>query len=115
MSKHFVIIREFNLDVNLTNFNELFDYFCSLCDKKPEKKVSLHLISYIILQTKDLNEYYQNLINDIIEIVLTDNYLNNKDKFNLLKKLIDLKLCLSKEQNAFELLKIIWNEYNDLI
>ena len=79
MSKHFVIIREFNLDVNLTNFNELFDYFCSLCDKKPEKKVSLHLISYIILQTKDLNEYYQNLINDIIEIVLTDNYLNNKD------------------------------------
>ena len=104
LSKNFVKISHFNLDVNLTDFNELFDYFYSLCEKNPEKDMCLHLISYVILQTKDLNENYQNLINDIMEVVLIDNYLNNQDnRFKLLDKLIenDLKLCLSKEQNSF--------------
>ena len=103
LSKNFVKISDFNLDVNLTDFNELFDYFYSLCEKNPEKDMCLLLISYVILQTKDLNENYQNLINDIMEVVLIDNYLYNQDnRFKLLDKIKnDLKLCLSKEQNSF--------------
>lgn len=90
LTKNFVKITDFDIEVNLIDFNELFDYFYSLCDKNHEKDMCLHLISYIILKTKDLNENYQNLINNIMEVVLTDNYLRiEENRFKLLNKLID--------------------------
>ena len=51
------------MDTNKDNCYELFEYFFHLCDNKTEKRISLHLISKIILTTDNLNEIGQNLIN----------------------------------------------------
>ena len=104
LSKEFIKIKDFDMDANLTNFNELFDYFSSLCENLPEKKITLHLVSLIILNTNELSEEYQYLINNVMKIILTDNFLKNKENVNsLMNKLLneDLKKCLKKDQILF--------------
>lgn len=104
LNENFVQIKEFDIEINLVNFIELMDYFTSLCENKPEKEICLKLILIIILQKKELNENHQNLINEIMKIVLNEDFLNKKEnRFNLLNKLIedDLKKILNNEQNEF--------------
>ena len=102
LDKDFIIINEFDLDANYNDFKELFDFFTTLCIKKPEKILALQLISCIILETNQLTENYMKLIEEIKKIVLIDNCLKKlDDRIKLMNKLMDdVKLCLNREQNV---------------
>lgn len=104
LNKDFIKIKDFDMDANLSIYNELFDYYSSLCEEEPEKKIALHLISLILLNTDEINNNYQCLINTIMTIILTKNFLKNKKNVSdLMSQLLnqDLKLCLTKEQNTY--------------
>lgn len=104
LSKDFIQIKEFDIDANFDNFCELFEYFVNLCDHNPEKRISVHLISIILLTIEELDQKYQNLINNIMKIVLSDNFLDDeKEMFNLMNQIIenDLKLCMNKEKYTY--------------
>ena len=96
------------IKVNINDFNgkytelsRLFNHFILCCDKneiKKEKKLAIQLIYIILLNKIDLNKYYENFLNILLQIIIKDNFIEDKDNF--LNKLIscDLKLCLNEEQ-----------------
>ena len=43
---NFPKLEEFDLEANLQDFNDLFDYLYSLCENKSVKNIALHLISF---------------------------------------------------------------------
>lgn len=100
---NFPTLEEFDLEANIKDFSDLFDYLYSLCEDKPVKNIALRLISFLILQGKDHNKNYEQLLTDINEIVLNENYLDNSDKRKkVMNDLIsDLKLCLKVEKYKY--------------
>ena len=101
LDKDFIEIDEFDVNVNCNEFKDLFDYFCSLCKGKSEKILALNLISCIVLETNEITEIYEKLIEDIKKIVLIDGCLNKmEDRNELMNTLMkEVKLCLNEKQN----------------
>ena len=104
LSDDFIVIQEFDLDSNISNFKELFEFFISLCEKKPGKQIALQLISLIILNTENFGIAETTLVKDIMPIILSENFFNQKDNVTkLMNKLInqDLILCFDEKKNIF--------------
>lgn len=104
LSDDFIVIQEFDLDSNISNFKELFEFFISLCEKKPGKQIALQLISLIILNTENFGIAETTLVKDIMPIILSENFFSQKDDVTkLMNKLInqDLILCFDEKKNIF--------------
>ena len=104
LNPYYIIIKEFDIEVNLTSFMELMDSFCINCNNSKVKELSIRLISFLILQIIELNESYEKIINELMQIVLKENYLMDKQNVLKLYKLTEK-----------EFKKILKNEQNDLI
>ena len=91
---------EFDINDNWSEFQQLFDYFSSLCKKKPEKILALNLISCMVLVTNEITEIYEKIIEDMKKIVFIDGFLNKmEDRIKLMNKLMEeVKLCFNAEQ-----------------
>ena len=100
---NFPKLEKFDLEANIQDFNDLFDYLYSLCKNKPVKNIALRLISFLILQDNDLNQNYEKLLTDINAIVLNENYLDTPEKRKKIMNdlMNDLKLCLKKEKYKY--------------
>ena len=99
LNRDFIAIKEFDLEANISNFKELFDFFISLCEKKLAKNIALRLISLIILNTEEFGIAHETLIKDLMQIILSENFLSKGDNvIKLMNKLTNqnLILCLSK-------------------
>jgi hypothetical protein len=104
LSDDFIVIQECDLDSNISNFKELFEFFISLCEKKPGKQIALQLISLIILNTENFGIAETTLVKDIMPIILSENFFSQKDDVTkLMNKLInqDLILCFDEKKNIF--------------
>ncbi len=104
LSDDFIVIQECDLDSNISNFKELFEFFISLCEKKPGKQIALQLISLIILNTENFGIAETTLIKDIMPIILSENFFSQKDNVTkLMNKLTnqDLILCFDEKKNIF--------------
>ena len=104
LSDDFIVIQEFDLDSNISNFKELFEFFISLCEKKPGKQIALQLISLIILNTENFGIAETTLVKDIMPIILSENFFSQKDNVTkLMNKLTnqDLILCFDEKKNIF--------------
>ena len=104
LSDDFIVIQEFDLDSNISNFKELFEFFISLCEINPGKQIALQLISLIILNTENFGIAEKTLVKDIMPIILSENFFNQKDNVTkLMNKLTnqDLILCFDEKKNIF--------------
>ncbi len=100
LDKDFIEFKEFDINDNWSEFQQLFDYFSSLCKKKPEKILALNLISCMVLVTNEITEIYEKIIEDMKKIVFIDGFLNKmEDRIKLMNKLMEeVKLCFNAEQ-----------------
>ena len=104
LNPNYIIIKEFDIEANLTSFMDLMDNFCINCSNSKVKELSIRLISFLILQIIELNESYEKIINELMQIVLKENYLMDQQNVLKLYKLTEK-----------EFKKILKNEQNDLI
>lgn len=110
---NFPKLEEFDLEANLQDFNDLFDYLYSLCENKPVKNIALRLISFLILQDNAYNQNYEKLLTDINTIVLNENTLDTRVKRNKVMNdlMDDLNFCQKEEKyNMWKIIKnyLIW-------
>lgn len=103
LDKEFNTLKEFDMEAHFETLIELSNHFQILCEEKIEKRIPLHLIFILIVQIDDLDQHFENLINYIKQIFLSDNYY--KIQKSILDKIInrELKYCLKKEKFSFVL------------
>ena len=103
LDKEFNTLKEFDMEAHFETLTELSNYFQILCEEKIEKRFPLHLIFILIVQIDDLDQHFENLINYIMQIFLSDNYC--KIQKSILDKIMndELKYCLKKERYSFVL------------
>ena len=104
LSDDFIVIQEFDLDSNISNFKELFEFFISLCEINPGKQIALQLISLIILNTENFGIAEKTLVKDLMPIILSENFFSQKDNVTkLMNKLTnqDLIMCFDEKKNIF--------------
>ena len=103
LDKEFNTLKEFDMEAHFETLTELSNYFQILCEEKIEKRFPLHLIFILIVQIDDLDQHFENLINYIMQIFLSDNYC--KIQKSILDKIMndELKYCLKKERFSFVL------------
>ena len=92
------------MEIHFDILTELYNQFIPLYKEKMEKRNPLHLIFVIIVQIDDIDQHFENLINYIKQILLSDNY--SKIQQLIFDKLMneELKYCLDKERYSF-----VWN------
>ena len=99
-------IQEFDLEANYEDLLKLFDYFYSLCDIKeasPDKYIALYFISTMLTKINNLDDNCQKIINQVMEVIIQNDYLKDKDKktklmFDLIN---DFKNILNEEMNKY--------------
>ena len=101
LDKDFTTIYSFNYQSNTALFSKLiydFIYICELNKKRIEKELAIKLIYNIIKNKDEININYENFINSIVQVIISDEYIKNEHIF--INKLIntDLKLCLTEDQ-----------------
>ena len=103
LDKEFNTLKEFDMEAHFETLTELSNHFQILCEEKIEKRFPLHLIFILIVQIDDLDQHFENLINYIMQIFLSDNYC--KIQKSILDKIMndELKYCLKKERFSFVL------------
>ena len=74
LDDEFNTLKEFDMEAHFDTLIELFNQFQTLCKEKMDKSFPLHLIFIIITQIDDLNQHFENLINYIKQLFLSDNY-----------------------------------------
>ena len=80
MDPNYKNIKELDLEANLGDFIDLFNYFYSLYEKNLEKNVAIRLISLIIMKITKLNDNSEVIINELKEIIVQNNYLSDSLK-----------------------------------
>ena len=80
MDPNYKNIKELDLEANLEDFIDLFNYFYSLSEKNLEKNVAISLISLITMKITKLNDNSEVIINELKEIIVQNNYLSDSLK-----------------------------------
>ena len=80
MDPNYKNIKELDLEANLEDFIDLFNYFYSLSEKNLEKNVAISLISLITIKITKLNDNSEVIINELKEIIVQNNYLSDSLK-----------------------------------
>lgn len=103
LDKNFTKLEKFNFNTDCDILSKLYTNFISRFEKniiRQKKKLALQLIFIIIIKLNDINENYENFINNIMQVIFLGNNLKNRDELvNKLIKLIknDIKQCFTKD------------------
>ena len=104
LDKKFDKIDNYNFNGNLNDLMYVFEYFVLCCEKnklKNEKILATDLIYNILVNQNVLDKNYQDFLKFLVQVITTENILENEDSFLNIFIPTYLEKCLKKEQFSF--------------